>query len=64
MLALYRKRWEIETLFAALKSRGFDPEATHLTKPDRIRKLLGVLALTYSWTRILGIDREAKEDTL
>lgn len=61
MLDLYRKRWEIETLFAALKSRGFDLEATHLKKPDRIRRLLGVLALTYTWTRIIGIDRKAKE---
>ncbi|WP_118840710.1 IS4 family transposase [Salinibacter ruber] len=61
MMNLYRKRWEIETLFAALKSRGFGLEATHMTKPDRIRKLLGMLALTYSWTRIIGIDREARE---
>jgi hypothetical protein len=61
MLDLYRKRWEIETLFAALKSRGFGLEDTHMTEPDRIRKLLGMLALTYSWTRILGIDRKSKE---
>ena len=66
MLDLYRKRWEIETLFAALKSRGFgledtQLEDTHMTEPDRIRKLLGMLALTYSWTRILGIDRKATE---
>jgi hypothetical protein len=61
MLELYRKRWEIETLFAALKSRGFGLEDTHMTRPDRIRKLLGMLALTYSWTRIIGIDRKARE---
>ena len=61
MLDLYRKRWEIETLFAALKSRGFGLEDTHMTEPDRIRKLLGMLALTYSWTRIIGLDRKAKE---
>ena len=61
MLDLYRGRWEIETLFAALKSRGFGLGGTHMTKPDRIRKLLGMLALTYSWTRIIGIDRKAKE---
>jgi hypothetical protein len=61
MLDLYRKRWEIETLFAALKSRGFGLEDTHMTEPDRIRKLLGMLALTYSWTRILGLDRKARE---
>jgi hypothetical protein len=32
-----------------------------MTGPNRIRKLLGVLALTYSWTRIIGIERKAKE---
>ena len=61
MFELYRQRWDIETLFGALKSRGFDLEATHLTEPDRIRKLLGVLALTYSWTRIVGLDRKRRE---
>ncbi len=61
MLDLYRKRWEIETLFAALKSRGFGLEDTHMTEPDRIRKLLGVLAVTYSWTRLIGLDRKSRE---
>jgi Transposase DDE domain. len=61
ILDLYRQRWDIETLFAALKSRGFDLEATHLTEPDRIRKLLGILALTYSWTRIVGLNRKRRE---
>jgi hypothetical protein len=31
----YRRRWEIETLFGAMKSRSFDPEATHLRAPGR-----------------------------
>ena len=61
MFELYRQRWEIETLFAALKSRGFDLEETHLTEPDRIRKLLGVLALTYSPARIVELDRQNQE---
>jgi transposase len=42
---LYRERWSIETLFAALKSRGFDLEQTHLTAPDRIERLIALLAL-------------------
>jgi len=42
---LYRQRWSIETLFAALKSRGFDLEQTHLTTPGRIERLIGLLAL-------------------
>jgi hypothetical protein len=58
---LYHRRWEIETLFGALKSRGFDLEATHLTRPGRISKLLGVLALAYSWARLIGADRRRRE---
>jgi len=61
MFELYWQRWEIETLFAALKSRGFDLEATHLTEPNRIRKLLGIVALTYSPARIVGLDRKNRE---
>lgn len=57
----YRKRWEIETLFAALKSRGFDLEATHLRRPKRIRKLLGILAFAYTWARLIGLDRKRRE---
>jgi hypothetical protein len=57
----YRQRWEIETLFAALKSRGFDLEATHLTKPKRIRKLLGILAFAYTWARLVGLNRKRRE---
>jgi hypothetical protein len=57
----YRKRWEIETLFAALESGGFDLEATHLTRPERIRKLLGMLAFGYTWARLIGLDRKCRE---
>ena len=65
---LYRQRWKIETFcrclisITVLKSRGFNLEATHLTEPSRIRKLLGVVALTYNWTRIIGLGRRLRED--
>lgn len=64
---LYRKRWEIETLFAALKSRGYNLEKTHLTNPDRIQRLIGLLSLTFAWTRrseisnIVGEKRAMQE---
>lgn len=58
---LYRKRWEIETLFAALKSRGYDLEETHLTEPDRIQRLIGLLSLTFAWTHIVGEKRAMQE---
>jgi len=42
-----KRRWEIETLFKALKSQGFDFEATHLTKLDYIETLLALLAIAF-----------------
>jgi hypothetical protein len=60
-LTLYRRRWEIETLFAALKSRGFDLEATHLSRPERIAKLIGLLALAFVWSHLIGQWRSARE---
>ncbi len=50
----YRHRWDIETLFGALKSRGFDLEATHLTHPDRLSKLFALLALAFAWSLRTG----------
>lgn len=50
----YSRRWEIETLFGALKSRGFNFEDTHLTHPERVGKLLGLLALGFAWTYRTG----------
>jgi hypothetical protein len=50
----YSKRWEIETLFACLKSRGFRLEETHLTNADRIKKLVALLAIAFCWAHIIG----------
>ncbi len=41
----YKVRWQIETMFGCLKSRGFNFEETHLTMPDKISKLLMMLGL-------------------
>jgi hypothetical protein len=54
MLHHYQQRWGIECLFAALKSRGFDFEQTHLSDPERIEKLIGVLALAFAWAFLVG----------
>jgi len=45
-LAGYRQRWTIETLFANLKTKGFNLEDTHITDPSKLSTLLAVLALT------------------
>ena len=54
VLALYGQRWAIETTFACLKSRGFNLEDTHLTHPQRLHLLLGLLAWTLLWALLVG----------
>jgi hypothetical protein len=50
----YALRWNIETLFGALKSRGFRLEDTRMHDPARLEKLFGILALLFAWAHLLG----------
>ena len=50
----YKERWQIETLFGALKTRGFNFEDTHLINQERISKLMGLLAITFCWAHLVG----------
>lgn len=50
----YRVRWQIETMFGCLKSRGFNFEETHLTMPARIAKLLMLLGLGLCLAMLMG----------
>ena len=59
-LALYRRRWEIETMFGCLKGRGFRMEDTHMTDADKIEKLLFVLVIGFCWAYRTG-DIKAQE---
>src|SRR5512137_1505197 len=49
-LEAYADRWQVETLFGCLKTRGFNLEDTHLTHPERLAKLMGLPALSFAWT--------------
>lgn len=60
-ICLYCRRWEIETLFSCLKTRGFRMEDTHMTAPEKIEKLLFVLAIAFCWSYKLGIIKDAKK---
>lgn len=53
--ALYKQRWTIETLFASLKSRGFNLELTHLNDPARLWRLLALLAIALLWAYKCGL---------
>jgi len=55
-LFCYKRRWEIETLFGCLKSKGFNLENTHLTG-KRLEKLLFIVVLAFCWAYLVGIDR-------
>lgn len=54
-LADYRLRWGIETLFAALKTRGFNLESTHFCHTERLSKLIALLALAFCWAMLTGL---------
>jgi hypothetical protein len=40
--------------FQSLKGRGFQMEDTRLTHPDRLCRLLGLLALAFAWCFLTG----------
>jgi hypothetical protein len=48
------RRWEIETLFSCLKSRGFRLEETHVVHPERLKKLIALLAFAFCWAHVIG----------
>ncbi len=54
ILLEYGMRWQIETLFGCLKTRGFRLEDTHLTSGERISKLLSLLTLSTIWALLSG----------
>jgi hypothetical protein len=60
-LAYYAQRWQIEMLFSALKTTGFDLETTHLNQTQRIDTLLVLLMLALVWAHRIG---EKLHDTI
>lgn len=59
VLEEYKKRWKIEVLFEALKSRGFNFEDTHLKDAKRLQTLFSVLAIAFCWAYHVGTWRHA-----
>ena len=57
ILNTYRLRWGIESTFSALKSRGLNLEATHMTAPERISRLFGLLCLALAWMARVGVQQ-------
>ena len=59
----YGLRWSIETLFSDYKSRGFGLEDTQLQRPDRISRMLLVIAIALYWATINGhhVQKNARQ---
>ncbi len=53
-MKLYGRRWEIETLFQCLKGRGFNFEDSRITNPERVSRMVAVLALAFVWAVKVG----------
>lgn len=73
LIRLYRCRMWTEETYGDMKGHGFDLEATHLTDPDRIARLVLAVSITYVWLVALGswvikrgfrhfIDRKDRRD--
>jgi hypothetical protein len=50
----YAQRWNIECLFSALKTRGFNLEDTRLVTSDRLDKLIVLLSIAFAWAHLIG----------
>lgn len=51
----YAARWGIEPMFSDFKSRGFGLQQTHLRYPDRLARLILVMALALYWAVSTGM---------
>jgi hypothetical protein len=53
-ISCYLRRWEIECLFSALKTKGWRFEDTRVIQTKRIEKLLALLAVGFVWAHKIG----------
>lgn len=50
-----KERWQIESVFKALKYSSFNLEDTHLTEAERVQKLFAQVVIAFTWTYIIDI---------
>ena len=57
-VATYKDRWQIETLFKAMKSSGFNIEDTHMREIERIERLVAVVCIALVWAYLVGDHKD------
>jgi len=51
----YQLRWTIENMFGAFKTRGFNFEDTHMNNLEKIKMLIVLVSIVYTWCVLLGL---------
>ena len=51
----YQLRWTIENMFGAFKTRGFNFEETHMTNLEKLKMLIVLVSIVYTWCVLLGL---------
>lgn len=54
----YKRRWEIETAFKAMKSSGFNIEDTHMRDMERIARLVAMVCMALVWAYLVGEHKD------
>jgi Transposase DDE domain len=60
----YQKRWTIETVFQAFKTRGFNLEDTHLKANEKLKKLVAIVSLTFALCVSIGIFKHEQDQNI
>jgi len=61
-MTYYKQRWQVETLFKAMKSSGFNIEDTHVTDLKRLERLFLLTMIAFVWCYRIGdfLDEHVK----
>ena len=57
---LYKKRWRIECFFQNVKKRGFNLEDTHLSKLEKLKKLVALVSIAYAFAANMGLHHHKR----
>ena len=56
----YRCRWTIECFFQNIKGRGFNLKSTHLKQAHKLKKLVAMVCIAYSFCTDMGLHYHKK----